>query len=429
MSTVLLLRLSLVRFGASFLLILTTGILNRILIADLGISALIVTVVLSFQHLTSPFALLSGHLSDRFPLNGRRRVPYIRLWTVVSASLVPVMPEVARNMGNGPLDLILGAVVFGLFGFGLKAANLLVGALVVDSTDDPDTRGRQLNVIWIMAIVGFILAGVYFSIFLPVFDPDQPADMQRLIDLSWIVSGIAVVMAFLGTIGFEKEPAPARAAGPRTRLRTALREVLAAPRARLLFTFLMLADFSFFVQEFVLEAFGGEVFDLPISVTTSFNVTFGVGMVFAMIAGGSLGVLRVRFPTRRLLAGSCALGAFSFGVLAFSAVADAATALLTSVFVLGVAKGLYNVGLAHLFMGLARSSTAGVLMGAWGAFGGFAVALGGLSGGLLREFAETWLGDVGLSYGLVFGVELVGLTGAMLLILRDRRFHAAHAPL
>ena len=98
-------------------------------------------------------------------------------------------------------------------------------------------------------------------------------------------------------------------------------------------------------------------------------------------------------------------------------------------FVLGVAKGLYNVGLAHLFMGLARSSTAGVLMGAWGAFGGFAVALGGLSGGLLREFAETWLGDVGLSYGLVFGVELVGLTGAMLLILRDRRFHAAHAPL
>jgi len=424
-NTPTLLRLSLVRFGASFLLILTTAILNRILIADLGITAFIVTIVLSFQHLTSPFALISGHISDRYAIGGRRRVPYIRLWTLLSSALVPLMPAVAFRMGDGAVWFGLGALLFGVFGFGLKAANLLVGALVVDHTDDKDARGRQLNIIWIMAIVGFFLAGVFFTVLLPVFDPDAPADVDRLQSLCWVVSLVAIALAWIGTVGVEPRQSPKVAEPTRQGpgLRAALRAVLATRRARLLFGFLVLADFSFFVQEFILEAFGGEVFDLPVSVTTSFNITFGVGMIFAMLAAGSVGVLVTRFPTRRILAASCGVGAFSFAVLAFSAVSDAATALLTSVFVLGVAKGMYNVGLAHLFMGLANSGTAGVLMGAWGAFGGFAVAVGGLSGGLLRDFAQALVGDVAMSYGVVFAVEVLGMIGALLLILRDRVEH------
>jgi BCD family chlorophyll transporter-like MFS transporter len=421
-----LLRLCLVRFGASFLLILTTGILNRILIADLGISTLIVTLVLSFQHLTSPFALLSGHLSDRFAIRGQRRVPWIRLWTLISAGLVPLMPMVALNMGEGGLWFVAGAVLFGVFGFGLKAANLLVSALVVDATSDVDQRGRDLNFVWTAAIAGFVLAGVFFSLLLPQFDPSSAADLTRLEQLCWAVSAIAIVLAFVGTMGLEPpaETSADTSAAVRPDFRSALRSVLNTPGAREIFAFLFLADFSFFVQEFVLEAFGGEVFDLPVSVTTSFNITLGLGMIFAMFAGGSLGFLVPRFPTRRVLVASCALGALSFAVLAFSAVTDATTALLVSVFVLGIAKGLYNVGLAHLFTALARSATAGVLMGAWGAFGGFAVALGGLSGGILQQVAETASGSLATSYGLVFGVEVLGLLGAMVLILRSRAVEA-----
>lgn len=416
MSTATVLRLGLVRFGASFLLILTTGVLNRILIADLGVAAFLVTLVLSFQHLTSPFALISGHLSDRMPLWGRRRVPWIRLWTAVSALAVPLFPTVALRMGDGPLWLVAGAALFGLFGFGLKAANLLVSALLVDATADPEERGRQLNVVWIMAISGFVVAGVWFSVLLPDFDPDSAAHLERLDLLCWSVSAIALILAVVGT--WNLEPATTTPQPERVGLRSSLQSVLSIPNASLIFGFLVLADFSFFVQEFVLEAFGGEVFDLPVSVTTSFNITFGVGMILSMIAGGALGVLVSRFPTRSILAGSCALGAVSFGVLAFSAVADAATALITSIFVLGIAKGLYNVGLAHLFASLASSRTAGVLMGAWGAFGGFAVAIGGLSGGLVQQTAESIMGNTGLSYSVVFCVEVLGMLAAMTLILR-----------
>ncbi len=417
-----LVRLSLVRFGASFLLVLTTGVLNRILIADLGIGALIVTVVLSFQHLSSPFALLSGHLSDRIQMGARRRVPFIRLWTLIGAALVPLMPTVAYHMDDGFLWLVAGALLFGVFGFGLKAANLLVGALLVDSTPDASVRGRQLNFIWIMAIVGFILAGFWFSAALPVFDPSAASDVALLQRLCWITPAGVVALIFLGTWRVEAPSAtqpPATAPAVKAGFGTVLREVLATRRAQRIFLFLVLADFSFFVQEFILEAFGAEVFDLPLQITTSFNIVFGVGMVLSMLATSSLGVLVQHFPTRKILMTSCALGACSFAALAFASIADAAVALLTTVFVLGIAKGFYNVGLAHLFMGLAKARTAGVLMGAWGAFGGFAVALGGLSGGVLRDAAQSLVGDVGLSYGLVFGVEVLGLLAALVLIARD----------
>ena len=419
-----LLRLCLVRFAASFLLILTAGILNRILIADLRVTALIVTVVLSFQHLTSPFALVTGHLSDRQPIRGRRRVPYIRLWTALSASLVPLMPEVGLRMGDGWIWMALGAALFGIFGLGLKAANLLVGALIVDRNPDLDARGRALNTIWIMAIAGFVLAGVYFSVLLPAYDPAVEADQARLRLLCWVTAAGAFAVTWIGTLGVEPaappgvDPAPVETTRPH--LWDALLRVVASRRARRLFAFLVVADFTFFIQEFVLEAFGGEVFHMPVSVTTSFNITFGLGMLCTMFAAGALAVLVQPFPTRPVLVGGCVVGALSFAVLAFAAVADESTALLTSVFVLGLAKGLYNVGLAFLFTALGRTGTAGVLMGAWGAFGGFAVALGGLAGGLLVDAARALGGDVETSYGLVFGVEVIGMVVAVILLLRDR---------
>jgi BCD family chlorophyll transporter-like MFS transporter len=411
-------RLSLVRFGASFLLLFTTGILNRILIVDIKMAAWLVAVVLSCQHLASPFALAIGHLSDRHPLRGRRRTSYIRLWTLIAASMVPLMPFLANRMGQSPMWLILGTTVFGLFGFGLKAANLLVGALIADRTPDPESRGRQLNVIWITAILGFVLAGVIFSDQLPVYDAANVYDLQKLQRLCWIIAVIAVVMAWLGTWNLEPFAVDLKTPSGPLRLRQSLSEVLSVPHLKKIIGFLVLADFSFFVQEFVLEAFGGEVFDMPVAVTTSFNIIFGVGMIVAMLVGGALAVLLGRSPVRSMLAAGCGLGSLSFLVLAFSAVSNQAIALLVSVFVLGVAKGLYNVGLAHLFMGMATSRNAGVLMGVWGAFGGFAVALGALSGGVLRDLAFSVVGEPSLSYGLVFGVEVLGMVGALVLLFK-----------
>ena len=424
LSTGAVLRLALVRFGASFLLILTTGILNRILITELRMAAWVVTLVLSFQHLTSPFALGAGHLSDRSPLWGRRRVPYIRLWTIIAGLTVPFMPVVALKMSTGLGWLFFGALIFGLFGYGLKVANILVGALIADRTSDPLIRGRQLNVIWVMAIVGFIVAGLVYAHGIPAYDPTSTEDLNRLQWLCIGTSVLAVILAFVGTWRMEERldhvtPSSIAAKSTDLSMLQTLRAVMKRPGVRRTFAFLMVADFSFFIQEFVLESFGGDVFDMSVGVTTSFNTTLRIGMEIAMLGGGFAGVFLGRFPTRQVLVWGCGLGALSFLILAFTAFANADMVLLLSVFVLGVGKGLYNIGLAHLFMSMAKSSTAGLLMGAWAAFGGFAVALGGLSGGIFLDIARWFVTDLGHSYGVVFGIELVMMIVALLLIPKN----------
>ncbi len=416
------LRLALVRFGASFLLILTTGILNRILITELQVAAWIVTLVLSFQHLTSPFALGAGHLSDHSPIRGRRRVPYIRFWTTLAAVTVPLMPTVALKMSTSGWWVVLGAVLFGVFGYGLKSANILVGALIADRTRDPLVRGRQLNVIWVMAIIGFIIAGLVYTHGVPEYNPNSAEGWNRLHWLCVATSLLAIVSAVVGTWKMEdrtSNPVSAEVNKVRPAMWQTLRAIVRAPGVRRTFAFLMVADFSFFIQEFVLESFGGDVFDMSVGVTTSFNTTLGIGMVIAMLGGGFAGVFLGRFPTRRVLLMGCGLGALSFLTLTAIAFANAEMVLLLSVFVLGVGKGLYNIGLAHLFMNMADTRSAGLLMGAWAAFGGFAVALGGLSGGIFLDIARWLVGDIGHSYGVVFAIELVMMIVALLLIPKN----------
>ena len=234
---------------------------------------------------------------------------------------------------------VIGAVLFGLFGYGLKSANILVGALIADRTPDPLVRGRQLNVIWVMAIVGFIIAGLVYTHGIPEYDPSSEAGWNRLHWLCFLTSVLALVLAIVGTWNMEEPTALTasdKGVSDRPTMWQTLRAILRAPGARRTFAFLMVADFSFFIQEFVLESFGGDVFEMSVGVTTSFNTTLGIGMVLSMLGGGFAGVFLGRFPTRRVLLMGCGLGALSFLTLAAIAFANAEMVLLLSVFVLGV---------------------------------------------------------------------------------------------
>ena len=257
-----LVRIGMVRFSASFLIILTTAIFNRILIADLKVTAAVVTFVLSFQHLSSPLALWSGHLSDNYPILGRRRVPWVVVWTTLSASLVPLMPFMALKMEKDTVWVIVGAITLGLFGFGLKAANLLVGALIVDQIDDQAERGKKLSIVWMMAIAGFICSAIYFTLLLPVFNPNEPADYEWLERLCWITAVAVLAVTIVATWRVEEsaEPPKSKEASPGARLAGSWAKIMARPGAIMILSFLVLADFTFFLQEFVLEAFGGEEF-------------------------------------------------------------------------------------------------------------------------------------------------------------------------
>ena len=413
-------RLGMVRFGASVLVCLTTGVLNRFYIADLGQPAWMVSLRLSLLYFAAPLALLTGYLSDVAPIWGRRRTPYVLLWvglSCLSVSLLPLVGYRVGELGAGTLAVILSLC----FGLGVKASNLTISALLADRLD-ADQRGPALGVVWGLAIFGFVVAGTVVGFGLLPWMDDILSHPQHL---SRLFAGISLVV-FVVTVlcVWRTEPAhSAKAVRPRPMrygLVQGIRQVLASPVARAFFLFLVVADFSFFLQEFILEPFGAQVFSVTIDVTTSYNTYLYGGTLLGMLGVGALVALVPDITRTSVAIAGCALGVLSFSLLILAAAADASALVMCAALFLGVGKGTYNIAVAHLVMDLAVQPVAGLVLGLWGALGGLAVAAGSCAGGVLLSVASTISPDLPSAYMFVFLVEILGLLLCIALVFRIR---------
>jgi BCD family chlorophyll transporter-like MFS transporter len=63
-------QLSLVHVGVSLTVVPITGTLNRIMIADMGIPAVLVGILVALPYLLSPLQVLVGNWADQRPLVG-----------------------------------------------------------------------------------------------------------------------------------------------------------------------------------------------------------------------------------------------------------------------------------------------------------------------------------------------------------------------
>jgi len=417
LSTLDIARLSLVRFGANLLVILTTGVLNRLLIVEGRIAHIWVTFVLSLQNFACPLAIYTGYLSDTVPIAGRRRVPYIILWTLMACSMVPLMPLICFNMLQNAAYFLGAVAMLFAFGLGIKASNLLISAFLADRLEG-DARGSVLTYVWGMAILGQVVGGALFSVLLPHYDITNSSHRADLLGICIAASVGVVLLTLLGTLGLEQRQAPTSSAMPRYHLMHALRAIWRNPHARMFLTFLAVADFSFFGQQYILEAFGGHILEGPVGETTSYNYFYGGGVLISMTAVGALMSLMPRVPKRRVLVGGCLTGALSFALLTLSAAWSDNRLVFMAVFVLGLGKGTYNVGLAFMIMELVDRKMGGLLLGMWGAVGGLAVALGEFSGGAIHDGALAVTKQQAAAYAAVFGVELVGMIVCILFLLR-----------
>jgi len=77
--------------------------LNRVMIKDLGISASVVALLASLPYLFSPLQVAIGSFSDRHPLFGYRRTPYIILGLLLCVAGLAVSPQIAFLMSTNPL--------------------------------------------------------------------------------------------------------------------------------------------------------------------------------------------------------------------------------------------------------------------------------------------------------------------------------------
>jgi len=407
------LKLGLIRFATSLLVVLLAQVLNRVLIVELAIPASLVTFSFAFQHVMTPVGLVSGYLSDKFCWGHWRRTPYILGGMALSLAVMPLFPPWAQAWGAAPGSssrLLEGILLFSLFGAGTTISATAVNALLVDQLPESQ-RGAALSFVWILTLAGFIVGAALFQRVLPVYDGWLLQDVFHVFTLA------VALITLWGAWGVEdSQRACMLPAAPSLALRPVLGLLVQNRQALLFFAFLAATVFFMSIQTFILTAFGGEALHLPVGQTAAFGMFTAYGTLGGMLAVYAIHRLVTPLTDKTVLAASLVLGALAFTALGLSAWSSGLTLVVVALGLLGFSKGLYNVGISFLTMNLAHPLFSGVFMGLWNLISGLALAAGEMLGGFLQEQALRLTGSVGPSYGLVFVVEGAGLLACLLLL-------------
>ncbi len=181
--------------------------------------------------------------------------------------------------------------------------------------------------------------------------------------------------------------------------------------------------FAYSAQELILEPFAGLLFGYTLGQSTSLASLQHGGVLIGMITVGVAGSAfsgRAGWMRGWTIAG-CAGSAAALAGLACAAVAAPDWPLRPTVFLLGLANGVFAVAAIGSMMGLAGSGgpgREGVRMGVWGAAQAVAFALGGFAGAVGVDLGRRLLGSTGHAFVVVFAVEASIFLAAAALALR-----------
>jgi BCD family chlorophyll transporter-like MFS transporter len=367
------LRLGLVQTGLGAIVVLTTSTLNRVMVVELAMPAMLPGALVAIHYALQVFRPAWGHGSDL----GARRTPWI-------------------------------VVAFCLIGAGVGAAGTSLLVLLAKRTDD-NRRAAAATIVWIMMIAGFI---VTTGIAGHMLDPFSPL---RLVVVSGSVSVAAMALTIAGVWGIEGRASarfapPAQEAAQQSSFRAAFMEVWAEPRSRRFAMFVFVSMLAYSAQDLILEPFAGVVFGFTPGQTTGLSGVQHGGTLIGMALVPLIGALypRLRGNLQMWTIGGCLASAIALLCLAAAAFVGHAWPLRETVFMLGVTNGAYAVAAIGSMMasvGAGGERREGVRMGLWGAAQAFAFGLGGFLGTLASDVARYLLSSPSLSYSVVFASE------------------------
>jgi len=171
-----------------------------------------------------------------------------------------------------------------------------------------------------------------------------------------------------------------------------------------------------FMQDAVLEPYGGEIFKMPISETTRLNAIYGTGTLLGLGTTGFLIVPRIgKQNTIRL---GCLSVAVCFGLIILSGFTGNPIVFKSALMLFGLASGITTTGALSLMLDLTAAETAGTFIGAWGLSQAMARGVATVSGGAILDLGRSLFGVPMLAYGLVFAVPAVGMILAVWLLGR-----------
>jgi BCD family chlorophyll transporter-like MFS transporter len=397
-----LMRLSLFQVSVGMAQVLLLGTLNRVMIVELSVPAMIVAAMIAIPVLVAPFRALLGHRSDTHrSAIGWKRVPYLwfgSLWQMGGLAVMPfALIVLSGDQYHGPAwaGEVLAALAFLMTGLGMHMTQTAGLALASDRATD-ETRPRVVALLYIMYLLGMGIAAVVVGWLLRTYDP---------ILLVRVVQGCGLATLVLNVIALWKQEkvrpmTKAERDEPRPRFRDAWADLMAGGTAGRLLAVVVAGTLAFNMQDVLLEPYGGEILGLSVASTT---------LLTAMWAAGALAgfALAARSLARGADVHRMAAKGLLIGIAAFSAVIFAAPTGLHVLFYggaagIGLGGGLFAVATLTAAMTMPARGTAGrgLALGAWGAAQAPAAGLAIFAGGALRDVIG------GLAMSGTFGAAL-----------------------
>ena len=434
-------RLGLFNMGLGLMAVLTLAVLNRVMISELGIPATITGAILATSLFVSPARVWFGQLSDTKPLLEKHRTNYVLLGTAIFGLAVYLAVQAVWQLGtvveasggwqwnsqtigwSALLSLIMAA-----YGLAVSCSSTPFTALLVDITEE-EKRSKLIAVVWSMLMVGIVIGGITGSVVFKKIEADgiaagnipleilQPPINSVFSFVPFLVFGLALI----ATWGVEKKYSRFNSSVTSNRddkitIGRALRILTTSRQTGIFFSFLSILTIGLFMQEAVLEPYGGEVFGMSIGETTQLNAWWGIGILIGYSFTGFLIIPSLGKKVTTKI--GCILVACCFGSIVAAGFTQQPLVLQLAMVLFGIAAGIATVGGISLMLDLTAAKTAGTFIGAWGLAQAMSRGLATLIGGVILDVGKSIFDTPFSAYRLVFMIQAVVMILAVLILNR-----------
>ena len=407
-----LIRLAGLPLSLTLLSILAGSVINRVMVIELGLPVILAGLFLAVPLLVSPVRIWLGHLSDAYPIGGRRREPYLILGACLSGSGVAL--SVALVVNRPPLvspdtGLILLGLV--LYGIGRNLTGNTFQALLTDRFAAGVPRARAANLYEVVKILGLVIGAGLLSLAL------QPYSNERLVLVVAIVAALSVLLSVVGALAQEPRTPMLREATDQARAAKFWRSfrtlVWQDAQARRFFVVITLTVFGTQMQDVLMEPYAGLVLDMDVAATTRLTMFWGIGALASILLSGLVLIPWLGLARLYRIGISTLLPLFALVVIA--GIVQRPLVLQLTVIGLGLASGLAAASLLAQAMELTNMRSAGLLLGVWGLGFQLGRAMANLLGAGVVDLMNL-LTDMTplLTYGTAFAIEAVLLLVALL---------------
>ncbi|MGJ3238537.1 MAG: BCD family MFS transporter [Anaerolineae bacterium] len=409
-------RLGLLHVAVGITFVAINGVLNRIMIYELGILSTIVALLVILPYVLSPAQIWIGQYSDTHPIAGYRRSPYILLGMLLCIGGATLTPRAALLMDTAFWQgLGLGVIAFFLWGVGYNLAVVSYLSLASDLSPS-DKRSRTISVMWFMMIASLIATAIIMG---QALEPYSEAQLIQVFDYAGM---IALGVALLGLVGLEPRHQDV-AQQSRTSQTLAIKTVLGNPQARRFFIYLTLLLAAILGQDILLEPFAASTFNMTVEQTTQLTALWGSMTLLSLLL---YGFVFSRFLTKKQ-------GAYLGGVIAtlglimiaLSGTVGLALLFQPGIGVLGFGTGIATSSNLALMLDMTTPEQVGLFIGAWGVADALSRGLGMLMGGVVRDVVTALSSSVTYGYITVFAIEAMFLVVALTLLgqIDTQEFH------